>query len=115
MVRPSYNELLAEVNRLRKSEARLLAENTALRARIAELESAWQAALRRSKRQAAPFSHGEPAPEPRKPCRKPGPRYGRKAHRPPPLPQEIDEHYAVPLPHDCPHCGSQNLQETHVA
>ena len=115
MVRPSYNELLAELNRLRKSEARLFAENTALRARIAELESALQAALRRSKRQAAPFSHGEPAPEPCKPGRKPGPRYGRKAHRPPPLPQEIDEHFDVPLPHDCPHCGSQNIQETHVA
>ncbi len=114
MLRPSYNELFAEVNRLRAEESRLLAENAALRARVAELESALRAAVRKSKRQAAPFTHGEPKCQPRKPGRKPGPAYGRKAHRPPPLPQQIDEHYDVPLPHDCPHCGGQNLQETCV-
>jgi transposase len=114
MLRPSYNSLLAEVHRLQTENADLLAENAALKGRVAELEAALQAALRKAKRQAAPFSHGEPASHPRRPGRKPGGLYGRKAHRPPPSAQQIDEHYDVPLPHDCPHCGGGKLQETHV-
>ena len=39
---------------------------------------------------------------PRRPGRKPGAAYGRRAHRPPP--RHVDEIYTAPLPAACPHC-----------
>jgi transposase len=69
---------------------------------------------RRGKRQAAPFrKQDEPAAEPKKPGRKSGRRHGPHAHRG--LPPRIDETYHVPLPSNCPHCGSRHVSETHVA
>ena len=62
-----------------------------------------EAALRSSKRQAAPHSRGEPKAHPKRPGRKPGPDYGKQACRP--TPSRIDEQIRVPLPAQCPHCG----------
>ena len=62
-----------------------------------------EAALRASKRQAAPHSRGEPKAHPKRPGRKPGPDYGQQACRP--TPSHIDEQIRVPLPEQCPHCG----------
>ena len=62
----------------------LQAENERLRRQL-------DAALRAGKRQAAPFSKGQPKPTPRKPGRKPGKDYGPKAYRQPPSPEQIDE------------------------
>jgi len=85
-----------EIDRLRKENEHLQQEAERLRREL-------EAALRASKRQAAPHSRGNPKANPRRPGRKPGRRYGRQACRP--IPQRVDEQIAVPLPERCPHCG----------
>src|SRR6516164_5733154 len=85
----------------------------ALRRRIAELEAQLAEARRAGKRQAAPFAKGPPKPLPKKPGRKPGSDYGRKGHRPPPPPAQIDEVHEAPLPDACPDCGGP-VEETDV-
>ncbi len=72
------------------------------------------AACRAGKRQAGPFSKGEPKANPRKPGRKPGKDYGTKAYRQPPPPEQIDEIHEATLPEVCPNCGGP-LDETHTA
>jgi transposase len=72
--------------------------------RIAELEKALEDAHRRSKRQTAPFSKGDPKPEPKRPGRKPGEAHGRHGHRRVPL-GPPDRDLDAPLPERCPHCG----------
>jgi transposase len=115
MNRPSYRSLATENRKLRRENDSLRKENAALKIRVAELEMALDAAERRAKRQAAPFSRGEPKAAPRTPGRKSGRRYGRKGHRLPPSPKCVDAHYEVPLPDSCPCCGGVHLEETHVA
>src|SRR6266436_2391806 len=85
-----------EIDRLRKENERLQQEAERLRREL-------EAALRASKRQAAPHSRGNPKANPKRPGRKPGRGYGRQACRP--IPSRVDEQIAVPLPEDCPHCG----------
>src|SRR5262252_7214935 len=85
-----------EIDRLRKENERLQQEAERLRREL-------EAALRASKRQAAPHSRGNPKASPQRPGRKPGRRYGRQACRP--IPARVDEGIAVPLPERCPHCG----------
>jgi len=92
---------------LRRRLRNLLAENERLRRQLDE-------ATRAGKRQAAPFTKGQPKPNPLKPGRKPGKDYGTKAHRPPPAPDQIDEVHEAPLPSCCPGCGGP-LDETHIA
>ncbi len=61
-------------------------------------------ALRRaSKRQAAPFSKGEPKRDPKRSGRRGGEEYGTRAHRQ--IPAHVDEEIGVPLPDCCPCCG----------
>lgn len=99
---------------------KLEAENERLRARIAKLEAtveklraALEEAQRSGKRQAAPFRKGDgPKPQPKKPGRKTGKRHGTHRHRD--NPPRIDEHYDVPLPEVCPHCGGRHVGETGV-
>jgi hypothetical protein len=55
-------------------------------------------ATRARKRQAAPFAKGQPTAAAKKPGRKPGTAYGRKGHRQPPNPEQIDEVHEAPLP-----------------
>ena len=85
-----------EIDRLRKENERLQQESERLRREL-------EAALRASKRQAAPHSRGNPKANPQRPGRKPGRRYGRQACRP--IPARVDERMMVPLPELCPHCG----------
>ena len=85
-----------------------------LQAENARLRRQLDAALRAGKRQAGPFAKGQPKTDPKKPGRKPGPDYGPKAHRQPPVPEQIDEVHEAPLPRACPDCGGP-LDETHVA
>jgi transposase len=77
-------------------------ENADLRRKLAERE-------RSAKRQAAPFSKGQPKAEPRKPGRKKGADYGKRAARP--QPKHIDAEYDVQLPEHCPHCGGSQIDE----
>ena len=89
----------AERDRLRGEVDKLRTEKAALAAKLDE-------ARRAAKRQAAPFSRGEPKPEAerKRPGRKPGAAYGRRGRRLPP--GTPDEEGEVPLPDACPHCGS---------
>ena len=85
-----------ENDKLRKEIERLKQETERLRREL-------EAALRATKRQAAPHSRGRPKANPKRPGRKSGDRYGRQACRP--IPARVDERIAVPLPDHCPHCG----------
>ena len=72
-------------------------------ARIAELGRLLEEVRRSGKRQAAPFSKGEPGNEPAPPGRKKGKNHGRHGHRA--APPEPDRILDAPLPECCPHCG----------
>lgn len=85
-----------------------------LEARVAQLEKLLEQATRTAKRQAAPFSKGEPKKDTKPPGRKPGSDYGTPAFRAAPPPSRIDEVYEAVLPLNCPACGGVVL-ETHVA
>ncbi len=76
-----------------------------LLARIDELERA-------GKRQASPFSKGDPKQKPKTPGRKPGKEYGTRCFRA--KPDRIDEEIDVPLPGSCPECDGE-VEETGVA
>lgn len=95
----------AGCERLRQENQALLEENEAQREQIARLRQQVHEGQRSAKRQAAPFSKGPPKKDPKRPGRKRGKNYGVKAHRP--LPDHVDETYAVPLPSCCPKCGGE--------
>lgn len=95
----------------------LRGENATLKGRIAELERKLEevlkkldAATRAQKRQAAPFSKGDPKTDPKPRGRKAGPSYGTKAHRP--VPDHVDEIIPVPLPAHCACGGDTVLDQT---
>jgi transposase len=68
------------------------------------LKQQLDAAQRAGKRQAGPFSKGEPKLDPKRPGRKKGHEYGRKAHRP--IPVTVDEEVDVLGPEKSPCCGA---------
>jgi transposase len=83
----------------------LSAENARLRTRL-------EAAERAGKRQAAPFSKGEPKASPKAPGRKKGRRYGRRGSRS--RPRHCDEVINVPHGHvACPDCSGPLADEVH--
>src|SRR5437870_13450821 len=81
------NEKLRRENEKLRHEKELVEkEKEKLRQERDRLKDELDLARRAAKRQAAPFSKGEPKTDPRRPGRKPGVRYGRKGHRPiPPI------------------------------
>lgn len=80
---------------------------------IRDLQKRLEQAERAAKRQAAPFSRGEPKKNPKKPGRKKGKRHGKHGHRPSPPPAQVDETLDAPLPNQCPDCGG-NIVEDHL-
>jgi transposase len=78
---------------------------------IDALQKALDESRRAGKRQAAPFRKRK-VPAPKQPGRKPGDEYGQQARRS--IPEQIDEHYDVPLPTNCPHCGCHELTTNRV-
>src|SRR6266568_1437955 len=92
-----------QIERLQKENEQRKQESERLKEEIERLRKELEAALRASKRQAAPHSRGELKPNPKPPGRKPGRAYGRRACRP--IPPRVDEAFHVPLPARCPHCG----------
>jgi transposase len=94
----TYEELLQENAELRR---RLLEQDR----RIEQLEKIIEELRRRGKRQAAPFSKGEPKSDPKPPGRKPGERYGQQPCRP--RPQRIDETVEVDCPLFCESCDGK--------
>jgi transposase len=75
----------------------------ALEAEVARLRRKVDELARAGKRRAAPFSNGVPRRNPKRPGRKPGKAYGKRAFRP--RPRRVDEDYDVPLPPACTHSG----------
>src|ERR1043166_3504215 len=96
-----------ELDRAQQENDRLRKEIERLKQEAERLRRELEAALRASKRQAAPHSRGKPKANPRRPGRNPGRRYGRQACRP--TPARVDERIAVPLPERCPHCGGSDV------
>lgn len=104
MPTPSYEELLADNQRLTEDNLSLRRQLDQLQRTCDQLRSQLEAATKAAKRQAAPFSKGPPKPQPRTPGRKAGDQHGDHAHRA--VPPHIDEVFDTPLPDACPHCGS---------
>lgn len=96
--------LLAENERLGRENERLRGRCERLTARVSELEAKVEELRRQGKRQAAPFSRGEPEHKPRRPGRRSGEQYGKKAHRQPPA--EVDETVEALLADRC-ECGGE--------
>jgi transposase len=92
-----------ELDRAQQENEKLRKEIERLKQETERLRRELEAALRASKRQAAPHSRGTAKANPQRPGRKPGRRYGRQACRP--MPSRVDERITVPLPERCPHCG----------
>jgi len=109
-----------EVDDLRRENAKLREEAAKipkLEGRVAELErklgevlKKLDEALRAKRRQAAPFSKGDPKADPKPRGRKPGRNYGPKAHRP--IPEHVDEVIPVALPDHCECGGATALDQT---
>jgi transposase len=98
-------KLRRENSDLRRDQERLEKEQERLRQERDHLKAELELARRAGKRQAAPFSKGEPEANPKRPGRKGGANYGPKAHRT--IPVEVDEEILVPLPDCCPDCGGE--------
>ena len=75
-----------------------------MRARVGKLEGQLEEARRAGKRQAAPFSRGEPKTQPRRSGRRSGEEHGRYGHREPP--GMVDEKLDAPLAARC-ECGGE--------
>jgi transposase len=93
---PTSEEVLQENSELRRRVAKQ-------ERRIAQLEKIIEELRRGGKRQAAPFSKGEPKSNPQKPGRRPAERYGRRAYRP--VPEQVDETIEVDSPGTCEVCS----------
>lgn len=101
----TYEEVLQENSELRRriveQEGRLVEQQQ----QIGKLESLLEQLQRRGKRQAAPFSKGEPESAPQQPGRKPGQEYGQRACRP--RPERVDETIEVSCPLFCESCNGK--------
>ena len=94
--------------------AELETRNARLQAKCARLQAQLEEEQRASKRQAAPFSKGEPKKNPRSTARPKGAAYGKRGHRPIPPDDQIDEILDAPLPDCCPHCGGDIAEDDQV-
>lgn len=99
---PTVEELIKENQSQREQLKKAQAE-------IERLRKALEEALRSLKRQSAPFSKGQPKSNPKRPGRKGGTDYGRRAFRA--VPDRVDEEIAVGLPKRCPDCGGRVIYD----
>lgn len=113
MATPSYDDLLAENQRLSARVEQLERAVAVLQRTCDDLRQQLEAVTRAGKRQAAPFAKGPPRELPQTPGRKSGDQHGVHGHRPPPAPERIDETHEAALPDACPGCGG-SLHETHL-
>lgn len=103
-------ELVAALDAAREALDAAAAEKARLRQRIAVLEQSLAASQRAGKRQAAPFSKGAPARDPKQPGRRSGAEHGQHGHRQ--VPDHVDEVVAVGLPELCPGCGGVVVEDS---
>lgn len=106
----SLERLAAEIGRLPAEVVHLAAAVAARDVRIAEMEKLLEEPRRSRKRQAAPFSRGEPKGDPKTPGRKSGGEHNRNGHRMAPT-EPPDRVVEAPLPGCCPECGGDVLCE----
>jgi transposase len=99
---PSYGELSQENVELRRRLAEQERQIASLKRQIEDLKKQVEELRRRGKRQAAPFSKGEPSEDPKSPGRKAGDQYGQQATRA--QPERVDETIEVECPLCCEHC-----------
>jgi transposase len=92
-----------ESERLQKESERLQEEKQRLEDELKRLRKELETAQRAAKRQAAPFSRGQPKGNPQPPGRKSGTAHGRHYQRP--IPDHVDEEIQVAAPEKCPDCG----------
>jgi transposase len=104
-------ELRAQNEQLRHQLAQRDGAIEQLQQTIRDLHKRLEQAERTAKRQAAPFSRGEPKKNPKKPGRKRGKRHGKHGHRPAPPPGAADETLDAPLPNHCPDCGGSIIED----
>jgi transposase len=102
-------QLEAEHERLQREIERRRVENDRLREVNERLRGEIEALRRAGKRQAAPFSKGDPTPNPKRAGRRPGAAYGARGHRQ--SPERVDRVVAVGLPGCCPGCGGELVVE----
>ncbi len=98
-------KLRRENEELRRDRERLEKDKDRLRQERDQLKEELELARRAAKRQAAPFSKGEPETNPKRPGRKGGANYGPKAHRG--IPLKVDDEIPVYLPETSPCCGAE--------
>jgi transposase len=79
---------------------------------LKQLKDKLEKEQRAGKRQASPFSKGEPKKKPKRPGRKAGAKYGKKGHRKTPA-REPDQTVEAELPECCPRCHSP-VEETGI-
>lgn len=101
--------LQKESERLQQEKQRLEQEKQRLEEEIQRLRKELEAAQRAAKRQAAPFSRGQPKSDPQPPGRKSGAAHGPHYQRP--IPDHIDEEIQVDAPEQCPECGGRLTAE----
>jgi transposase len=101
--RKDAERLQKESERLQKESERLQKEKQRLEDELKRLRKELEVAQRAAKRQAAPFSRGQPKSEPKPPGRKSGTAHGRHYQRP--VPDHVDEEIQVNAPEQCPECG----------
>lgn len=112
-LRAAVERLRTDNEKLRTDNEKLRADNERLQQQLQQAQQQLQQAQRASKRQAAPFSKGEPKNQPRTPGRKAGTAHGRHGHRPAPTAERIDEILEARLPEACT-CGG-SIRPTDVA
>lgn len=90
-----------------RDNEKLTVKNEKLTTEVEKLRARLEESRRAGKRQAAPFSRGEKKSDPKRPGRKPGEAYGRRARREAPPPERVDEVIEVGLPECCGQCGGR--------
>jgi transposase len=101
--RQEAERLQGESERLQDENQRLQEQKHRLEDEMKRLRQELGTAQRAAKRQAAPFSRGQPKSDPKPPGRKPGAAHGRHYQRP--IPDRVDEEIQVAAPEQCPACG----------
>lgn len=97
--------LRTELQSSRRRVGELERENAELHRENRELRRHLEKERRQNKRQANPFSKGDPKRDPKRPGRKAGSSYGKHSRRS--IPSRVDRHESVPCPLWCEHCGGK--------
>lgn len=101
----TYEEILQENSELQHRLAEQAGQLVEQALRIEKLEKLIEKLRRGGKRQAAPFSKGDPKESPKRPGRKRGKEYGARACRP--VPEQVDERVEVGCPLFCEVCNGK--------